>query len=166
MIQLVSVALRVRSLAWCSGLRIWHCCSCDIGCRCDSHLIPGPGTSICCRCGRERRGEKWKVRSKAIFFFFFFPFLGPCLLHTEVPQARGQIWAAAYATATAMPDPSHICNLCTHWVRSGIKPASSGVLVGFLTCWATVGTPKQSLFVSDTGSCLQKILRNPFKKTF
>ena len=31
----------------------------------------------------------------------------------EVPKARGQIGAAAeaYATATAIPDPSHIYNL-------------------------------------------------------
>ena len=34
---------------------------------------------------------------------------------------------------TAMPDP------LTHWVRSGIKPASSWILVGFANHWATTG---------------------------
>ena len=29
----------------------------------------------------------------------------------------------------------------THWVRSGIEPASSWIPVRFLTCWATTGTP-------------------------
>ena len=29
--------------------RIWYCCSCGIGCRCSSDLVPGPGTSICCQ---------------------------------------------------------------------------------------------------------------------
>ena len=29
---------------WCSGLRIQHCLSCDIGCSCSSDSLPGPGT--------------------------------------------------------------------------------------------------------------------------
>ena len=28
---------------WCSGLRIWHCHSCDAGHNCGMGLIPGPG---------------------------------------------------------------------------------------------------------------------------
>ena len=32
--QLVSMRMRVQSLASISGLRIWHCCSCGVGCRC------------------------------------------------------------------------------------------------------------------------------------
>ena len=44
----------------------------------------------------------------------------------------------AYATATATPDPSHIfdlhCSLWQHWILSPlIKPASSGILVRFVT---------------------------------
>ena len=45
MIWLVFVALLVRSLAWHTGLRIWHCCSCG------SDVIPGPGTSMYHGCG-------------------------------------------------------------------------------------------------------------------
>ena len=29
----------------------------------------------------------------------------------------------------------------THWARPGIKLASSWILVGFVNCWATMGTP-------------------------
>ena len=56
----------------------------------------------------------------------------------------------ACATATATPDPSHICDLhhtahgnrsLTHWAKPGIELTSSWTLVGFLTHWATMGTP-------------------------
>ena len=55
----------------------------------------------------------------------------------------------AYVTATAMLDPSHICNLyhrsqqrriLNRWMRPGIEPASSWILVGFVNLWATKGT--------------------------
>ena len=69
-------------------------------------------------------------------------------------QARGPIGAAAASLChshsnarseprlpptpqlAATPDP------LTHWARPGIKPASSWILVGFLTCSATMGTPR------------------------
>ena len=67
----------------------------------------------------------------------------------EVPEAYGNFRAgvelelqlAAYTTATAMWDPSRVCNLYhsswyrripTHWVRLGMEPASSWILVGFI----------------------------------
>ena len=51
------------------------------------------------------------------FFFFFFLvrvcFLGPHLWHMEVSMlgAESELQLPAYTIATAMPDPSHICNL-------------------------------------------------------
>ena len=45
-------------------------------------------------------------------------------------QAASDV-AAAYRNAGSL----------THWERPGIKSASSGILVRFLACWATVGTP-------------------------
>ena len=36
---------------WYSGLRIQCCHSCRVGHRCGSDSIPGPRTSVCCRCG-------------------------------------------------------------------------------------------------------------------
>ena len=70
----------------------------------------------------------------------------------EVPwlQVKLELQLPVYATATAMPDLSHICDLCRslwqHWIlnplRPGIKSTSSWILVGFLTHRATVGTPQ------------------------
>ena len=68
----------------------------------------------------------------------------------EVPrlEVESVLQLLAYTTATATPDLSHIFDLqhhssqqCwTHWARLGIEPTSSWTLVGFLTCWATLGT--------------------------
>ena len=60
-------------------------------------------------------------RSSKIEFFFFF-FLGPYLCHMEVPRlgVKLQLQPPAYATATAVPDPSHVCDLHQssqqHWI--------------------------------------------------
>ena len=45
--------------------------------------------------------------------------------------------------ATALSNARHL----THWVRPGIEPVSSWILVRFLTCWATMGTPKFILWL-------------------
>ena len=42
----------------------------------------------------------------------------------------------------------------SHWVRPRIEPAPSWVLVGFLTYWATVGTPG-SVFKKTRDKCCQ-----------
>ena len=64
-------------------------------------------------------------------------------------QARGQIraaaaglchsqriWAASAVYATSCSNAMSL----THWARPGMEPASSWILVGFLTCWATMET--------------------------
>ena len=77
----------------------------------------------------------------------------------EVPRLRvkSELQLPAYTTATAMPDPSHICDLRHSSRQRRILnplseardlPTSSWILVRFLTCWATAGTPQQH--------CLQK----------
>ena len=38
-----AVKAQVWSLAWCSGLSIWHCHTCGVGCSCSSESIPGLG---------------------------------------------------------------------------------------------------------------------------
>ena len=48
-----------------------------------------------------------------IYLFLSFVFLGPHLRHMEVPRlgVQSELQLPAYATATAMSDPSHICDL-------------------------------------------------------
>jgi len=36
-----------------------------------------------------------------------------------------------------------------HWARSGIEPASSWMVAGFLTHWATTGTPDNIYFLFE-----------------
>ena len=68
-------------------------------------------------------------------------FLGPHLRHMEVPRlgVESELQLPAYTLATAMQDPSCICDLhhsnirsLMHEARPGIKPASSPVLVRFI----------------------------------
>ena len=84
----------------------------------------------------------------------------------EVPklEVKSERQLQAYTSATAMPDLSCICILghsnarsLTYWVGPGIKPASSWILAGFLTRWATVGTLSLMFYQSHThtqqGAC-------------
>ena len=61
-----------------------------------------------------------------------------------------------HTTATAVPDPSHICILhhsswqcwiLNHWESPGIESASSWILIGFVDHWATKGTPHKANFM-------------------
>ena len=98
------------------------------------------------------------VLSLWFFSFYSFFFLGPHTWHMEIPklgvelklQLRPKpqprqhwIWAASVTCAAAC---SHSGSL-THWVRPGIKPYPHGHYVGFLTRWATMGTPLLHLFI-------------------
>ena len=69
----------------------------------------------------------------------------------EVPRLRVQseLHLPIYTTATAMPDPSHNCDLhCSlqqcqilnPLSKAGMEAPSSWIVVRFLTCWATMGT--------------------------
>ena len=64
---------------------------------------------------------------KGGYFFFFLVFLGPHPQHMEVPSlgVKLELRLPAYTTATAMPDPSRVCNL-HHSSRQGgiLKPLS------------------------------------------
>ena len=75
---------------------------------------------------------------------FFLVFLGLYLRHMKIPRLRveSELLLWAYATATAMPDPSYICEL--HYAHGnpgsltcragpGIEPASSWIPAGFVT---------------------------------
>ena len=54
-----------------------------------------------------------------------------------------RIWAKS-ASYTAAHDNT---GSLTHWVRPGIEPVSSWILVMFLNCWATTGTPYNVIYL-------------------
>ena len=82
---------------------------------------------------------------------FFFSFLGlRHLQHMEVSRlgVELELQLLAYTTATVMQDPNHVYTTShdntgslTPWVRPGIKSTSSWILVRFVNCWTTMGTP-------------------------
>ena len=93
-----------RALLCCSWLRIQNChCSGSGGC-CSAGLIPGLGTSICCRRGQKnKQTNKQKKPPETVKgcvhytheLFFFFCFFRATLMAYGSSQARGQIRAAA-----------------------------------------------------------------------
>ena len=59
--------------------------------------------------------------------FFSFVFLGPYLQHMEVPKlgVESELQLQAYATATEMPDLTHICDLHhSSWQLQILHPLS------------------------------------------
>ena len=75
----------------------------------------------------------------------------------EVPRlgVESELQRPAYTTATATQDLSHVCDLHhSSWQRrilnplnkAGMEPASLRILVSFLFCWATAGTPSGTSF--------------------
>ena len=107
--------------------------------------------------------------STCIFFFFlFFCFLGLHLQHMKVPRlgVELELKLPAYAAATAMLDPSSICNLrCSlqqHWILNPLskargEPVSSLIEVGSITRWATAGTTLLYVFYSISVKNVSKI---------
>ena len=77
--------------------------------------------------------------------------------HMEVPRlgVESELQLLAYATATATGSRAASANYTaadgnarslTHWARPGMEPASSWILVRFVTCWATRETPNSIIF--------------------
>ena len=73
-----------------------------------------------------------------------YSFLELYLQHMEIPRlgVKPKLYLLAYTTATVIPDPSHVCDLhhsswqhqiLTHCTRPGIKPASSWIIVRFIS---------------------------------
>ena len=52
-------------------------------------------------------------------------------------QQQSRVWATSATYASAHSNARFL----THWVRPGIEPASSWLLLVFLTSWTTIGTP-------------------------
>ena len=116
---------------------------------------------LCYRCHIQETTVSSEITTYAYAFFWeFYNFSSYisafCLLsgvfclsrlhlwHLEVPRlgVESKLQLLAYATATAMRDLTHICDLyhgsqqhwmLTHWARPGIDPSSSWILVGFIS---------------------------------
>ena len=73
---------------------------------------------------------------EVFFFFFFLLFRAEPAAACRNSQARDGIRAAAAGLHHSHSNTGSL----THWTRPGVKPASSKILVGFLTHWATMGT--------------------------
>ena len=54
----------VASVSDVAGFQYY--CGCGTGCSCSFHLSPGPGTSICPRCGHKKKKEKKKSMITAV----------------------------------------------------------------------------------------------------
>ena len=86
------------------------------------------------------------------FFSFCFYFIYLLLFRAApaaygVSQAKGQISTVAtslyqsHSNTGSQPSPQPTAQSLTHWARPGIEPAFSWMLVRFVNCWATTGTP-------------------------
>ena len=87
-------------------------------------------------------------------------FLGPHLWHMKFPRlgVKLELWLPAYTTATAMQDPSCICDLHhSSWQHQILSPLSNardwtGVLMDTTQVhyhWATIGTLKNNIFKKE-----------------
>ena len=84
------------------------------------------------------------------FFFFFFR-ATPAADESFQARVKSELQLQAYATATARPDPSRICDLrhslWQHPIldpvsKVSVEPPSSWILVSLLTPEATLETPR------------------------
>ena len=73
---------------------------------------------------------------KYVFFFIFILcFLGPHLRHMEVPRlgVKSELQLPTTATVTAMPDPSHVCNLYhssqQRWILNTLNEARDRIRI-------------------------------------
>ena len=77
--------------------------------------------------GVKKKKKKIPLFSLSLFFFFSFCFLGPHVQLMEVPTVESELQLPPYTVAHSNP------RSLTHWVRSGIEPVSSWLLVRLVT---------------------------------
>ena len=81
----------------------------------------------------------FKIKQKK--FFFFFGLLGAYPPHMEVPRlgVESELQLLAYTTATAMQDPSQICNLCCSsrqlWILNPRSEAGDRTCILMVPSW-------------------------------
>ena len=81
----------------------------------ETHILMDT-SQICSHCAGARI-------PRFLMYLIFTFFLCPHLWHIEVPKLRveSELQLSAYATATAMPNPRHICNLCRSSQGQGLN---------------------------------------------
>ena len=109
-----------------------------------------PGSDFHPSLPRNPRTPLWWPLS--LFLLFFFSFLGPHPWHMKVSrlEVESEPQLPAYTTATATPDPSHICDLHhSSWqcqILNPLSEAGDGTHILVETSWvcycrAIAGTP-------------------------
>ena len=100
-------------------------------------------------------------------FFFFFGFLGSHPWHMVIPRlgVKLDLQLPAYATATATPDSSHVCNLYhsswQQWIPEPLSRARDRTCIlmdssQICLCCAIEGTPSSGFFMDiDSYWCWQ-----------
>ena len=104
------------------------------------------------------------------WFWFWFWFLGPHPRHMDVPRlgVKVELQLLAYATATAMPDPSLVCNLYhssqQHWIPNPLSKARARTHI-FMDAswihfhWSTMGTPEKCTSDYWSPKSFQRLLK-------
>ena len=118
----------------------------------------------------NKRGDG-RLRTLQInrFFFSLLCFSGPHLWHLEVPRlgVKSELQLSAYATATATPDLSHVCNLYHSswecWIPHPLSQARDWTRILMDTSWvqhhwATMGTPQINRFLAQGCSSMASVL--------
>ena len=110
-----------------------------------------------------RKSKQVAHPNKPFFFFLsFFVFLGPHPQHMEVPRlgVESELQLLAYATATATPDQSHVCDLHHNswqcWIFNPLSETRDQTYILMDTsqihfCCTMMGTHPLSLLVSAHG---------------
>ena len=99
------------------------------------NLLFWAGDQTCVQCSKDDSDPtvpQWELQTSQLGFFFvlfcfFVFFLGLHPRHVEVPrlEVESELQLPAYTTATAMPDPSHICYLHrSSWQCQILNPSS------------------------------------------
>ena len=74
--------------------------------------------------------------------FFKFPGEGANQSCTCLPTPQPQQQQHGVRAMSSTYTMAHNNTGClTHWVKQGIEPTSSWILIGFIAHWATMGTP-------------------------
>ena len=120
---------------------------------------------------RAREIQKWSMNINGYGISSFLFFFTMHLQHMGVLRlgVKSELELLAYTTATATQDPSHICGLhnsswqhwsLTHWVRPGIEPTSSWILVRFIIVEPQWELPPLLIFFFCTSFLVFQILTN------